>query len=1706
MDSRFNQLFSVFAIFIVVIGFGVLLNLDDSQLNNSGLNFNNLFGSEGNLLTGAAIGIESNEEVVILEEEIVVEESGGDLGLQVDCGDGPGTCACGDTLKENYNLSFDLSCTDSGITIGGPNLVFDCRGHSITGDGGGGPDTGFINTGGFRNITIKNCVIGGFAKGIEFMHAFNATIWNNTIGHINLTEPNWGISFANCSGANISNNIITNMTSSAIDSVFGIQYAEVPTVASLNDVVIYGNNISRIYGTNEFLPIGIGIGDASFPTLDNVKIDNNIIENINCTTSSTDLCATFGGGIGLKISSGTNFNISNNQFNYLGTGIMPDQPNLRIVGNTFKSSFNGIYNLNSIGAASTRFNHSWIENNTFDGLTQGVYLLGNNHNNTFLNNNFSNILQFSILDHTVSNTNNTVIYNSTMGEIKWNDKSNISVNLSLNVNSSDLYIENGTIGLLNSVGAYSLNDTAQITFKGLAHSGTPKMLKDGVRCDDGIACNITSYSGGILVANIASFSNYTLQANLSCGETITSNTNMDVILDGCTGDGLVIGASNIILNCSGYSIVGDGDAGDTGITNIGYINITIENCIVKNFGTGINFQHAVNATIWNNTVGHINLTEPNWGISFSNCSEANISNNIITNMTSSNIDSAFGIMYSESPNSDLLYDAVLYNNTISYIYGTDNAVPIAISIGDGTLLSLNNVKLDSNIINNINCSTGSTGICQTFGGIGLKVSSGTNINITNNQFNYLGTGIMPDQPGLRMTGNNFGTSSYGIYALNSVASATTRFNHSWIENNTFDGLTQAVYLTGNNHNNTFLNNNFSNNIHFAILDYTVSTTNNSVIYNSTMGEIKWDKSNITVNLTLFVNSSDLYIENGTIGLLNGINMFKLNDTAQLIFRGLAYSAAPFLLKDGTRCDNGNACNITYDASTGVLLANVSSFSNYTLQEGVDTTLPYFDPTPTNQSVEYGSEFNYDVNGTDDTAVGNYSVNDTTQFRINGSGMISNATHLHYGVIALNVSLNDSSNNVNSTIIFINITDTTPPYFNNTPTNQSVEYGSEFLYDLNGSDNYNVSSFTVNDTSQFKINSSGHLTNVSNLHYGVIGVNVSINDTFNNTNSTIIFVNITDTTPPYFNNTPTNQSAEYLVNFLYDINGSDNYNVSTFTINDTVSFKINSSGALVNKTNNVLVGFYGINISVNDTFNNTNSTVIFINVSDTISATIDVIGPVGPTNGTTVELMLLTSENASCYYKNATIGYTRFNVTLANTTHQHILNNSFSAGNHQYNFFCNDTSNNNASASIILFVTTNNATNSSVVSSTLTANTSNILDLTTELNLTFNVSKDYSPAISVSMHKYNTTPETSAFAITGSTVTEFKYYVIDAPAVSGNINKITMRFTYNETDVVAAGIAEADLKIYYYNATAGTWTEESEQGVDTDLNHLEVNVTHLSTFILGKAAVTAAAAAEDSSGSSGSSSSGSSLPPEPAPSSGSAAAAFIKDDAGNVLDDEDKVQGASSKLDEERRLGMVGWDKYKNIILSLSGILIGILVLVIIGSLFLRSHHDLLLKRRYNTGETFWSKIKMFFKKHSKVMKWIVISLGVLLLLGVLVYLIYSSWSQIVSFFSKVWAWLYGVGILNQFRGIFIALIILLVIGALFIRSHHEFLLKKKSSKTEKVNKFKWKTFFRKHKEVIKLVSTIVIILLILAAVGYLIYFYFSAISSFFSGIWSWLFN
>ena len=118
------------------------------------------------------------------------------------------------------------------------------------------------------------------------------------------------------------------------------------------------------------------------------------------------------------------------------------------------------------------------------------------------------------------------------------------------------------------------------------------------------------------------------------------------------------------------------------------------------------------------------------------------------------------------------------------------------------------------------------------------------------------------------------------------------------------------------------------------------------------------------------------------------------------------------------------------------------------------------PLPSDQTVEYGTPFNYDVNATDDTAIDTYFINDTTNFAINPTiGLITNNTILSIGTYDLNISVNDTSNNIISQIITITVSDAAAPdiYLEN-PDNSSTDTDGSVVFEYNVTDESSGISF------------------------------------------------------------------------------------------------------------------------------------------------------------------------------------------------------------------------------------------------------------------------------------------------------------------------------------------------------------------------------------------------------------------------------------------------------------------------------------------------------------------------------------------------------------------------------------------------------------------------------------------------------------------------
>lgn len=117
-----------------------------------------------------------------------------------------------------------------------------------------------------------------------------------------------------------------------------------------------------------------------------------------------------------------------------------------------------------------------------------------------------------------------------------------------------------------------------------------------------------------------------LKREPDCGDTVTG----DVLLTrnlSCAGNGLIVGDGNLTIDCQGHLL--DGNGSGIGIQNNGYNNVTIKNCSIREFGTGIylygtaDYNKLEYNTVYSNT-GH--------GIYLNDSWSANINqNNVYSN-------------------------------------------------------------------------------------------------------------------------------------------------------------------------------------------------------------------------------------------------------------------------------------------------------------------------------------------------------------------------------------------------------------------------------------------------------------------------------------------------------------------------------------------------------------------------------------------------------------------------------------------------------------------------------------------------------------------------------------------------------------------------------------------------------------------------------------------------------------------------------------------------------------------------------------------------------------------------------------------------------------------------------------------------------------------------------------------------------------------
>jgi large repetitive protein len=214
-----------------------------------------------------------------------------------------------------------------------------------------------------------------------------------------------------------------------------------------------------------------------------------------------------------------------------------------------------------------------------------------------------------------------------------------------------------------------------------------------------------------------------------------------------------------------------------------------------------------------------------------------------------------------------------------------------------------------------------------------------------------------------------------------------------------------------------------------------------------------------------------------------------------------------------------------------------------------------------------------------------------------------------------IVISDSSGNIASHTVFVHVDDTTSPVITNSPTDFTYEYGSssnELSWTATDSHPYqyylyqNGTQIIISDW----ISGTPITSNVDSLNLGTHNFTIVIYDSSGNIAFHTVFVNVEDTTPPVFTNTP--------ADFAYEFGTSDNQITWTVTDHQPYQFFIFRNGSqirmgtwdsgiqIIQNIDGLTLGNYNFTIIVYDSEGNKATNTVFVTVEDTIAPILIII--------------------------------------------------------------------------------------------------------------------------------------------------------------------------------------------------------------------------------------------------------------------------------------------------------------------------------------------------------------------------------------------------------------------------------------------------------------------------------------------------------------------
>ena len=174
-----------------------------------------------------------------------------------------------------------------------------------------------------------------------------------------------------------------------------------------------------------------------------------------------------------------------------------------------------------------------------------------------------------------------------------------------------------------------------------------------------------------------------------------------------------------------------------------------------------------------------------------------------------------------------------------------------------------------------------------------------------------------------------------------------------------------------------------------------------------------------------------------------------------------------------------------------------------------------------------------------------------------------------------------------------------PFWLDQPTDQTIELGNTFRYDLNATAQSPIT-YSVNDTINFVIMEDGVLYSL-NPDFGTYGTEIVVCNIYGVSITAEFTLRVVEYLAPSWMSIPENQMLANDEPFDYAILAIDNIGISMWTLNDTVHFSLSStellggSAAQLSNSTPLSVGDYGLNITVYDYSGNSLSALITITV-------------------------------------------------------------------------------------------------------------------------------------------------------------------------------------------------------------------------------------------------------------------------------------------------------------------------------------------------------------------------------------------------------------------------------------------------------------------------------------------------------------------------------